>query len=139
MSLIREIVPKFGTTKGSALEFKILPDLTHKNQFLRYRAHHLAVAFMGSTFGHNFQGRHAGGILPNPIHGILPSQKLVPPTSFNWQTNILLQGENSPALLAMRIYLSCQPWSSCKKNLESIKCQFLNSPPLYLTPYSNKD
>ena len=38
----------------------------------------------------------------------------------------------------VRIQLPCQPWSLCKKNLESIKYQFLNSPLLFLTPYSNK-
>ena len=102
---------------------------TKHTQFLRYRAHLLAMAFMGSFFGHSFHGTPGGD-----------------PTLF--MNFSLIVGNLSPASLAStgkriffhkaRILLCCQPWSSCTKNLENIKWQFLNSPVLFPSPYSIK-
>ena len=64
-----------------SLEFEISPDLTHKNQrkLLNFQDTGLIILPWLSTYGHNFQGRHTGGILPNLLHEILPnSRKLVP-------------------------------------------------------------
>ena len=41
--------------------------------------------------------------------------------------------------LKSRIPLPCQTWSSCTKNLESLRFKFLNSHVLFLTPNSNKN
>ena len=53
--------------------------LIFENQFLRFRAHLLAIAFMGSFFGQGIHGRPAGGHLPKPsFELLLYSWKLVP-------------------------------------------------------------
>ena len=85
-------------------------------------AHLLAMAFMADL---------QGVILPNLFMNFSLVVEHLSLASFNWQTNILSQGKNSPALPALVILY--------KKNLESIKCQFLNSPLLFSIPYSNKD
>ena len=81
--------------------------------------------------GHGFYGIPAGGHLPKPLHELLPnSWKLVP---------CQLQMANKHFFPKIRIHLPPQSSSSCTKNLESIKCQFLNYLLLFLTQYSNKD
>ena len=79
-------------------------------QFLRYRAHLLAMAFMADL---------QGAIFPNLVINFSLIVGNLSPASFNWKINILSQGKNSTALPAMAILY---------KNLKGIKCQFLNSP-----------
>ena len=125
---------KFKVESKKSSEFEISLDLTHKNQrnlfnfqdigflFLPWLswAHLLAIAPMADL---------QWVIFPNLFMNFSQIVGNLSTASFNWQTNILSQGKNS----------TCWPWSSCTKNLENIKCRFLNSPLLFLKPNPTKN
>ena len=76
-------------------------------------------------FGNNFHGTPAGAIFLNLFMNLQTCS--LPASTGKWTFSH-----------KVRIQLPCLLWSLCKKNLESIKYQFLNSPLLFLTSYSNK-
>ena len=90
------------------------------------RTENLVLIFLAMAFMADLQG----AIFPHIFMNFFLIIGNLTTTSFNWQTNLSHK---------VRINLPCQPWSSCTKNLESIKCQFLNSSLLFLTPYSNNN
>ena len=75
----------------------------------------LAMAFMAYLQGASF---------PNLFMNFSLIVGNLSPASFKWQTNIFFP--------KIRIHLPPQSSSSCTKNLESIKCQFINYLLLYL-------
>ena len=95
--------------------------------FFLSQTENLVLSFLAKAFMAYLQG----AIFPNLFMNFSLIVGNLSPASFKWQTNIF-----SPKI---RIHLPPQSSSSCTKNLESIKCQFLNYLLLFLTQYSNKD